>query len=249
MSLILAAVLMALLQAPPPENPPTATPAAPPAATTDLEPAPATQPPPVPIPPPVAVPSPPVAPAASPPRVSGTIPPSAPTSSYPRAPATPPAAYSRPYTPSPIPPGFNTGPGPAPTLDRPIGPGFPTDDEAAYERSVRNNALAAQGGRGPLDGGWLVSGADGTQLYALQLVDEGLGTLDGAWRTAGNGPATRSGFFAFASRTPGTVSLRFVEKPGAPLTTLTLKADAFGRAWSGELERAGETRPVVMRSR
>jgi hypothetical protein len=81
--------------------------------------------------------------------------------------------------------------------------------------------MVAQVGRGPLDGGWLVTGAGGERLYALQLVDEGYGTLDGAWRVA-EGAAPRSGFFATASRFGGPLVLRFAERPGAPVSTLTL---------------------------
>jgi hypothetical protein len=99
--------------------------------------------------------------------------------------------------------------------------GFPDNDELAYESSVRTRAMIEQGGKGPLDGGWTVLGPDGDALYALQLVDEGFGTLDGAWRVAGT-PATRSGFFTFASRYAGPLVLKFQDRAGAPVTTLTL---------------------------
>jgi hypothetical protein len=162
---------------------------------------------------------------------------------YPRAAPTSPYAY-----PAPAPtPGLREGGGAPRTIDEPAAAGFPTREEADYESSVRTRALIEQSQRGALDGGWLVSGTDGAALFALQLVDEGYGTLDGAWRDASATPASRSGFFAFASRYGGPLVLRFMERPGQPLTSLTLTPAPGGRGWTGELERGGTRRPVVMR--
>lgn len=228
-----------LIDPPAPLAVPPATPATPSAAvetTEEEEPAPAVAPPPA---PPVLTPGLPAGPQpyAAPPGVVPGLPARPQPYAYPPV-ATPPApTYTYPIAP----------PGARATIDQPTGPGFPTPEEARYEASVRTSALAAQSRRGPLDGGWLVSGADGARLYALQLVDNADGDLQGAWRDPSAPATVRSGFLVSAIREGVNLTLRFFEKQGEPPVTLTLTPGVDGRSWRGELDRAGAQQPVEMR--
>jgi hypothetical protein len=128
-------------------------------------------------------------------------------------------------------------------------------DDPFYTGTIRGGAAIAQSRQGPLDGGWTVTAADGTAIFALQLVDEGLGLVEGAWRDAaaaarsGGVRPDASGFIALASREPGRAVLRFLE-PGASTPTVISVAPAADGSWRGEAVRgAAAPAPVIMRRR
>jgi hypothetical protein len=127
-------------------------------------------------------------------------------------------------------------------------------DDPYYTSTIRGGAAIAQSRQGPLDGGWTVTAADGATLFALQLVDEGLGLVEGAWRDAagarpGGARPEASGFIALASRGPGRAVLRFMEPGATTLTVISVAPSADG-SWRGEVARGVSTAtPVVMRRR
>ncbi len=123
---------------------------------------------------------------------------------------------------------------------------LPSVAEQAYESGVRGNAMAAQVARGPLDGGWTVLGPNGDALFRLQLSDDG-SAVDGAWTDPNVPPGTRSGLVLPTFRTPGSpVALRFTERPGAAPVVITLAPGLRFRAWSGQVERAGERTAITL---
>ena len=127
-------------------------------------------------------------------------------------------------------------------------------DDPFYTGTIRGGAAIAQSRQGPLDGGWTVTAADGAALFVLQLADEGLGMVEGAWRDAAGGRPggvrpDASGFIALASREPGRAVLRFLE-PGAATPTVISIAPAPDGSWRGEAVRGtAPPAPVVMRRR
>lgn len=167
----------------------------------------------------------------------------------------PPPAYAPAY-PAPVP---YTPPSVSnlPKLDRPVmidelyrtPEAPPTPVEQAYESRIRGGLNAAQGLQGPLDGGWVLRGADGRTLYGLQLVDKGAGTiaLEGAWRSLKQGqPAGQVGLVDVIERTgSGGVYIRFTPRGAAE--PLILQLDPSGAGWAGTLWEAGNTRPVTLR--
>lgn len=124
---------------------------------------------------------------------------------------------------------------------------IPAVAEQLYESGVRGNALAAQVGRGPLDGGWNVVGADGAAILRLQLSDDG-SAVDGAWTDPNVPPGIRSGLITPAFRIPGSqVTLRFSERAGGDAVTLILTPGGGYRVWSGQLDRGGRRTAVTLR--
>ncbi|WP_199743575.1 hypothetical protein [Caulobacter sp. 602-1] len=114
-----------------------------------------------------------------------------------------------------------------------------------YELRVKGSIAAAQNLQGPLDGGWRIVGADGGQLYALQLVDKagGYGELEGAWRDVRRpGAVGSTGLIDDLRRDGGDVVVRFSPR-GGQSTTLTLRSSGDER-WSGELVENGATQAV-----
>ena len=73
---------------------------------------------------------------------------------------------------------------PPPEPEAPAAPGAYLTTAQIYELRVKGSIAAAQNLQGPLDGGWRVTGAQGGELYALQIVDKagGASELEGAWR-------------------------------------------------------------------
>ena len=115
-----------------------------------------------------------------------------------------------------------------------------------YELRVKGSIAAAQSLQGPLDGGWRIAGPDGTQLYALQIVDKagGYGELEGAWRDVRRAGAVGStGLIDDLRRDGGDVVLRFSPR-GGQSSMLTLRP-AGATAWSGQLVENGVTQPVT----
>ncbi|HVY32920.1 MAG TPA: hypothetical protein VG960_00740 [Caulobacteraceae bacterium] len=138
-------------------------------------------------------------------------------------------------------------PAPAAAPAPPPPPPGPTPEERAqmYESGVRSTFQAREARQGPLDGRWVLTGADGKSLYMIQLADPGpgRGPVEGAWRDLERqGAVGASGFLASAERLGQELVLKFDED--APcVVTLTLGAD--GR-WSGALRTAAANRPVTM---
>ncbi len=227
----------ALLDQPPPA--PEAAPAV--AAPPDLETADAlsAEPPPAPTPP-----------AYTPPPVN-------------HAPPTPQASEPFPYRSSPVgppptvvrPPMVYAPPPPRPELAAPTyvdetgrSPEAPPNSlDMSYEARLRSSSASAQGLQGPLDGAWTLRSREGAALYSLQLVDNGLAPLEGAWRDPRRrGSTDSSGFVSAIQRIGGELIVSFYPRPGAGVATLVLNAAPDG-SWIGRLEEGGQRRAVVLR--
>ena len=121
-------------------------------------------------------------------------------------------------------------------------------EDPSYAGVIRGGAAIAQSRLGPLDGGWTLAAADGTALYALQLVDEGDG-VEGAWRQTQSPAPAASGFLSLVSRQTDGVVLSFTE-PGAGGATVVRVRPAPDGQWRGEITRgAAGPAPVLMRRR
>jgi hypothetical protein len=135
---------------------------------------------------------------------------------------------------------------PIPPPEASTGPdGAPTKAQV-YEYRVKGSVAAAQNLQGPLDGGWKIAGADGAQLYALQIVDKagGYGELEGAWRDVRRpGTVGSTGLIEDLRREGDTIVARFSPK-GGQSSTLTLRPAGYER-WSGELVENGANVAVV----
>ena len=124
--------------------------------------------------------------------------------------------------------------------------GPPTATDLNFEARMRSSFNSAQGMQGPLDGAWSLK-AGGTELYDLQLVDTGSGSLEGAWRDPRRrGAVDASGFIDVISRVGGQLTIRITSRPGADPSIILLSADGNG-GWSGELTERGEHRSVTLR--
>jgi len=201
-----------------------------------------------------------VPPPVAPPPVSAPPPPQA-YSPAPYAPAPPPVNHAPPPPPvvyAPLPPRTYSPPPPQPgraeltapvhvdeTGRSPEAP--PTSTDLNYEARMRSSFASAQGLQGPLDGAWTLRAQAGGELYALLLVDKGLGTLEGAWRDPRRrGSTDSSGFLAAVQRNGAQLSVSFYPRPGASAATITLNAGLDG-VWTGELAEDGERRAVTLR--
>lgn len=135
---------------------------------------------------------------------------------------------------------------PIPPPEASTGPdGAPTKAQV-YEYRVKGSVAAAQNLQGPLDGGWKIAGADGAQLYALQIVDKvgGYGELEGAWRDVRRpGTVGSTGLIEDLRRDGDTIVARFSPK-GGQSSTLTLRPAGYER-WSGELAENGANLAVI----
>ncbi|WP_184715152.1 hypothetical protein [Caulobacter sp.] len=132
----------------------------------------------------------------------------------------------------------------------PTGPAIPQGGyvpaEKVYEMRVKGSIAAAQNLQGPLDGGWKIAGADGGQLYALQLVDKagGYGELEGAWRDVRRpGSVGSTGLIEDLRRDGSDVVVRFSPR-GGQSSVLTLRPVGQER-WAGQLSENGEVLAVV----
>lgn len=135
---------------------------------------------------------------------------------------------------------------PPPEPEAPATPGGYLTTAQVYELRVKGSIAAAQNLQGPLDGGWKVVGADGIQIYALQIVDKagGYGELEGAWRDVRRpGTVGSTGLIEDLRRDGDDILVRFSPKVGQS-STLTLRPAGYER-WSGELVENGETMAVV----
>lgn len=123
--------------------------------------------------------------------------------------------------------------------------GEPTKAQV-YELRVKGSIAAAQSLQGPLDGAWRIVGADGAQIYALQLVDKagGQGELEGAWRDVRRpGTVGSTGLIEDLRREGDDIVVRFSPKVGQS-STLTLRSSGYEQ-WSGQLVENGATVAVV----
>lgn len=135
---------------------------------------------------------------------------------------------------------------PPPETSATPAPGGAAPAEQVYEMRVRGSIAAAQNLQGPLDGGWRVTGADGGQILALQIVDKagGGGVLEGAWRDVRRAGAVGStGLIDDLQRDGEGLAARFSLRDGQT-STLTLRPAPDGR-WSGELVEDGAAQAVV----
>nr|WP_295108580.1 hypothetical protein [uncultured Caulobacter sp.] len=115
-----------------------------------------------------------------------------------------------------------------------------------YEMRVKGSVAAAQSLQGPLDGGWKIVGADGGQIYALQIVDKagGYGELEGAWRDLRRpGSVGSTGLVEDLRREGDAVVVRFSPRVGQS-SVLSLRPSGYEH-WSGELAENGASVAVV----
>ena len=127
--------------------------------------------------------------------------------------------------------------------------GWRSPDDEAYEATVLGGAAVAESRRGPLEGRWTVTAADGAPLFGFVIVDPGTGAVEGAWRDlAADGALRRSGFIALIWRDAAQTTFRFLE-PGASAPTVLTLEPALDGSWLGQITREGVTAPVVMRRR
>ena len=135
---------------------------------------------------------------------------------------------------------------PPPEPEASATPGGYLTTAQVYEMRVKGSIAAAQNLQGPLDGGWRVTGPDGAQLYALQIVDKagGSGELEGAWRDVRRSGAVGStGLIEDLRHDGDEMVIRFSPK-GGQSSVLTLRQAGETR-WSGELAENGASQPVV----
>ena len=152
-------------------------------------------------------------------------------------------------------------PAPATVPAAPVAPPAATGEEPTTAQPDQSNfgeaqvlagVAAAETARGPLDGRWRVSLVDGQPLYVFQISDSGgvpdarsIEPIEGAWRDLRRPNALdASGVFAVVRRDQEQLSIVFYEGVGEEAETLRL--DAAGQAWTGELVTAGTRSKVVM---
>lgn len=158
---------------------------------------------------------------------------------------TAPAPYHKPTLlpiPTPEPPSVSF----PPDGDHAVPQGSYVPAERIYEMRVKGSIVAAQGLQGPLDGGWKVSGPDGSTLYTLQIVDPagGYGPVEGAWRDVRRSGAVGStGLIDSVERSGADLVVRFSPR-GGPSTVLSL-SPAGATRWSGNLHEAGVDQTVI----
>lgn len=129
---------------------------------------------------------------------------------------------------------------PPPEPEAPSASGAALSTAQVYEMRVKGSIAAAQNLQGPLDGGWRIVGADGAQIYALQIVDKpgDTGVLEGAWRDVRRpGTVGSTGLIEDLRHDGDDVVVRFSPKAGQA-STLTLRPTGYER-WSGELIENG----------
>ncbi|MCK5909111.1 MAG: hypothetical protein KAG62_04100 [Caulobacter sp.] len=131
---------------------------------------------------------------------------------------------------------------PPPEPEAPATPGAYLTTAQIYELRVKGSIAAAQNLQGPLDGGWRVMGAQGGELYALQIVDKagGASELEGAWRDVRRpGSVGSTGLIDDLRREGDQIVARFSPR-GGESAVLTLRP-AADEVWSGELVENGSS--------
>lgn len=162
----------------------------------------------------------------------------------------------RPYTPYPVAPPAPPPPRPQSVRGEPVHieetnrtpDAPPTPVDLGYEARLRSSFASAQGMQGPLDGRWALgtTGAGG-DLYILQLVDTGYGSLEGVWRDVHRpGAIDGSGFLSDIQRVGPGLTFSFYPQSTGGRATAALSQGPDGR-WTGELNDGGQKRAIVMR--
>ena len=129
---------------------------------------------------------------------------------------------------------------PPPEPEAPTTPGAYLTTAQIYELRVKGSVAAAQNLQGPLDGSWKVSGADGAELYALQIVDKagGASDLEGAWRDVRRpGSVGSTGLIEDLRQDGDQITARFSPR-GGQSAMLSLRR-VGEEVWSGELYENG----------
>jgi hypothetical protein len=125
----------------------------------------------------------------------------------------------------------------------------PADEQQRYYlMGVQGKFETEQSMMGALDGEWTVMAPAGGPLFTMVIDDAGGGTpVDGAWRDIRAGHGSSMGVIDSIDRGARTLKISFHSGGGDRLepTVLTLTAQPDGR-WSGEMNDAGATQPVVM---
>ncbi|ATC33706.1 hypothetical protein CA606_15940 [Caulobacter vibrioides] len=134
---------------------------------------------------------------------------------------------------------------PPPEPEAPTTPGAYMTTAQIYELRVKGSVAAAQNLQGPLDGSWKVTGADGTQLFALQIVDKagGASELEGAWRDVRRPGSVGSTGLIDDLRQDGDLIIARFSPRGGDSAVLTLRRAGY-EFWSGELYESGSSLAV-----
>ena len=157
------------------------------------------------------------------------------------------------YQPS-APIAYASQPGAAPTTAVPVEKyqgdyEAPADEQQRYYlMGVRGKFESEQAMMGALDGEWTVTAQAGGALFTVVIDDAGGGTpVDGAWRDLRASHPSSIGVIDSIDRSARTLKISFHSGGGDRLepTVLTLTAQPDGR-WSGEMNDAGATQPVIM---
>ena len=157
------------------------------------------------------------------------------------------------YQPS-APMAYTTQPGVTPTTAVPVERyrgeyEAPADEQQRYYlMGVQGKFETEQSMMGALDGEWTVMAPAGGPLFTMVIDDAGGGTpVDGAWRDIRTGHPSSMGVIDSIDHGARTLKISFHSGGGDRLepTVLTLTAQPDGR-WSGEMNDAGATQPVVM---
>ena len=129
-------------------------------------------------------------------------------------------------------------------------PEYPASPQSqGFDARIRASSDAAEGLMGPLDGAWVVSGADGRALVVLQLVDpgDGSGRLEGAWRDLMTPDGVEPvGLIDSLVRGSGDLIIRFQPR-GAGQVLLRIRPESGGRGWSGQMFDGDKAIPITMR--
>jgi len=129
-----------------------------------------------------------------------------------------------------------------PAPPAPQAPGAASED---VDARVRQSFAAAESFQGRLDGGWTVS-AGGHDLLQLQLVDNGKGRVEGAWRDLQGGlNANASGLIDPLTVSGDGLELGFRRADGLAFR-LKERLGSDGR-WTGRLWRGDEALDVTLR--
>ena len=121
-----------------------------------------------------------------------------------------------------------------------------TDKEMRYDSGILS-ALSAR--EGNMEGSWLVSGADGAKLLALELRSDKLlsGRLEGAWRSMlASFGMNGSGFVSSVDLTGRELEVNYFIGTARSPTILRLHRDG-DNLWRGDMmDVAGNKTPIVM---
>jgi len=122
----------------------------------------------------------------------------------------------------------------------------PTD--ALYEQRVLGVFRSAQGRQGAFDGRWLVSGANGQALYALQMADPGAGAerIEGAWLNPDKNGVGRSGLVETVRQEESDLVVRFYQN-GAYQNPAELRIRPTAGGWTGEAVTAAGRVPISLK--